>query len=208
MTEARSPMRSGPRPGGRSLKVQEAVHAAVTVLIDELGREGLTVPQVAARAGVTPSTIYRRWTDMPTLISDVAQRNLRMDCPLKPTGRLSKDLPAWAEMYQEEMDSTPGRAMMRDILRGWDETKKACPLLDAARLSITLICDSSQEPVNFDVEAVIDAVVAPLLTRIIFMDAPLAAGLARNAMVAFVARHLATACLPRNCEQTGSSCPH
>lgn len=189
MSELRDPIRSGPRPGGRSLRVQEAVHAAATALIEEIGREGLTVPQVAARAGVTPSTIYRRWNDMATLISDVAQRNLRVDCPLKPSGRLSEDLPAWAEMYQEEMDSTPGRAMIRDVLRGWDGTQKACPLLDAVRPSIALICEASGEPVTFDVEAVIDAVVAPLVTRIVFTDAPLPAALARDAAVAFVARH-------------------
>ncbi|OUJ12571.1 TetR/AcrR family transcriptional regulator [Acetobacter sp. DsW_063] len=189
MSEIRSPLRSGPRPGGRSLRVQEAVHAAVVALIEEFGREGLTVPQVAARAGVTPSTIYRRWSDIATLVSDVAQRNLRIDCPLKPCGRLSDDLPAWAEMYQDEMDSTPGRAMVRDVLRGWDGMQKACPLLDAVRPSIAMICDASSEPVNFDVEAVIDAVVAPLLTRMIFTDAPLASTLARDAAVAFVERH-------------------
>lgn len=189
MSEARCPMRSGPRPGGRSLRVQEAVHAAVTALIDETGREGLTVPQVAARAGVTPSTIYRRWTDMATLMRDVAQRNLRVDCPLKPCGRLSVDLPAWAEMYQEEMDSTPGRAMMRDVLRGWDGTQKACSLFDAVRPTIVSICDAAGEPVTFDVEAVIDAVVAPVLTRVLFTDGPLPATLARDAAAAFVARH-------------------
>lgn len=189
MSELRDPIRSGPRPGGRSLRVQEAVHAAVTALIEEIGREGLTVPQVAARAGVTPSTIYRRWNDMATLISDVAQRNLRVDCPLKPCGRLSEDLPAWAEMYQEEMDSTPGRAMIRDVLRGWDGAQKACPLLDAVRPSIALIFEAAGEPATFDVEAVIDAVVAPLVTRIVFTDAPLPATLARDAAAAFVARH-------------------
>ncbi|MFT8782735.1 MAG: TetR-like C-terminal domain-containing protein [Acetobacter syzygii] len=103
----------------------------------------------------------------------MAQRNLRVDCPLKPSGRLSEDLPAWAEMYQEEMDSTPGRAMIRDVLRGWDGTQKACPLLDAVRPSIALICEAAGESVTFDVEAVIDAVVAPLVTRIVFTDAPL-----------------------------------
>ncbi|WP_346343876.1 TetR/AcrR family transcriptional regulator [Gluconobacter kondonii] len=169
--------------------MQEAVHAAVAALIDEVGRDELSVPQVAARAGVTPSTIYRRWNDMATLISDVAQRNLRMDCPLKPTGCLSKDLPAWAEMYQEEMNSTPGRALMRDVLRGWDGMQRACPLLDTVRPSIALICEASRKSEHIDADAVIDAVVAPLLTRMIFTDAPLPATLARDAAIDFVARH-------------------
>lgn len=36
------------------------------------GREGLTVPAIAERAGVTPSTIYRRWGNLRELLSDVA----------------------------------------------------------------------------------------------------------------------------------------
>ncbi|MFE3652021.1 helix-turn-helix domain-containing protein, partial [Streptomyces sp. NPDC059152] len=52
------------RPGGRSARVQEAVHTAVRELESEVGRDALTVPLIAARAGVTPSTIYRRWGDL------------------------------------------------------------------------------------------------------------------------------------------------
>jgi hypothetical protein len=41
--------------------VQKAVHRAVRELQADGGEGELTVPAVAARAGVTPSTIYRRW---------------------------------------------------------------------------------------------------------------------------------------------------
>ena len=52
--------RTTPRPGGRSARVQAAVHQATRELIEQHGRAALTVPLIAARAGVTPSTIYRR----------------------------------------------------------------------------------------------------------------------------------------------------
>jgi len=68
-----------PRPGGRSARVQAAVHAATTALIAEQGRGELTVPLIAARAGVTPSTIYRRWGDLAELLADVAVERLRPD---------------------------------------------------------------------------------------------------------------------------------
>ena len=48
------------RPDGRSARVQAAVHQAASELLALHGRESLTVPAVAARARVTPSTIYRR----------------------------------------------------------------------------------------------------------------------------------------------------
>lgn len=169
------------RPGGRSLRVQQAVHAAVGALIAEGGREALTVPQIAQRAGVTPSTIYRRWGDLATLVSDVAQRTLRTECPIQPTGHLGTDLATWAEMYQEEMDSTPGREMMRDILRGWDGAQAACSLMDTVQPVIEAILAAARPPVRLSAARVIDAVVAPVLTRLLFTDAPLPPGLARDA---------------------------
>ncbi|GAA4499448.1 TetR/AcrR family transcriptional regulator [Gluconacetobacter tumulicola] len=183
-------VRQAVRPGGRSLRVQQAVHAAVGELIAEVGRDALTVPQVAQRAGVTSSTIYRRWGDLATLVSDVARRSLRTDCPIRLTGDFATDLAAWAEMYQDEMDSTPGRNMVRDVLRGWDGTTAACALLEAVRPVVETILTAAGPPVGLSADRVIDAVVAPVLMRLIFADAPLPAGLAREAAlrVAAVAR--------------------
>ena len=56
------------RPGGRSARVQASVHAAVRALLAEMSRPEITVPLIAARAGVTPSTIYRRWGDLQELL--------------------------------------------------------------------------------------------------------------------------------------------
>ena len=45
------------RVGGRSARIQSAVHEAVKRLSAESDRAELTVPQIAAEAGVTPSTV-------------------------------------------------------------------------------------------------------------------------------------------------------
>ena len=66
-----------PRPGGRSARVQAAVHQATIELMALHGRAVLTVPLIAARAGVTPSTIYRRWGDLADLLADVAVERMR-----------------------------------------------------------------------------------------------------------------------------------
>ena len=52
------------RPGGRSARVQATVHQAVQLLLARMPREALTFPLIAAEAGVTPSTLYRRWGDL------------------------------------------------------------------------------------------------------------------------------------------------
>lgn len=93
------------RPGGRSARVQESVHTAVRELTAEVGRDALTVPLVAARAGVTPSTVYRRWGDLQELLSDVAVERLRPDTAPEDHGGLRADLTAWAEQFLDEMAS-------------------------------------------------------------------------------------------------------
>ena len=72
------------RTGGRSARVQESIHAAVRALLEERDRADLTVPQIAARAGVTPSTIYRRWGDLSALLADVALERMLPASPRTP----------------------------------------------------------------------------------------------------------------------------
>src|SRR6201988_159920 len=109
--------RPSPRPGGRSARVQTAVHRAVRELQADGGEGELTVPAVAARAGVTPSTIYRRWGTLSQLLSDVALEKLRPETAPVDTGSLKGDLTLWLEQYVEEMASAPGRAVVRERLR-------------------------------------------------------------------------------------------
>jgi len=109
-------IKEGIRTGGRSARVQESVHAAVRALLQEQQRDTLTVPLIASRAGVTPSTIYRRWGELTALLADVSLAHLRPDSEPADTGSLRGDLMAWAEQYLDEIDSAPGRAMMHDFL--------------------------------------------------------------------------------------------
>src|SRR3954468_7907182 len=108
--------RSIPRPGGRSARVQAAVHEATVDLLALHGRAELTVPMIAARAGVTPSTIYRRWGDLAELLADVAVECLRPDTEPLDTGSVAGDLHAWAEQYADEMSSSVGLSMLRDVV--------------------------------------------------------------------------------------------
>ncbi len=125
------------RPGGRSARVQESVHRAVQAFLAEGQRDELTVPMIATRAGVTPSTIYRRWGDLPSLLADVAVERMRPDTGPVDTGDLQSDLEAWAQQYYEEMSSVPGRAMMRDVIASSDERRPMqCSALIREQLQI------------------------------------------------------------------------
>lgn len=170
--------KSGPRPGGRSARVQAAVHAAVQELQQEVGRAELTVPLIAARAGVTPSTIYRRWGDLADLLADVAVERMQPDMEPPDTGTLAGDLEAWSLQYLDEMTSDVGRAMVRDVLAGTaqpDGQPVPCRCFEFTVLQIDTILARARERGEAGLptaDAVMDGVVAPIIYRLLFAPEP------------------------------------
>lgn len=164
-------IKEGLRPGGRSARVQESIHSAVRELLEEQERSTLTVPQIAIRAGVTPSTIYRRWGDLSALLADVALERMRPDSEPAATGSLRGDLQAWAEQYLDEMSSEPGRNMMRDVQRS--TTPGYCASILSGQLQIILDRHRHNEAALPSVDHLLNMVVAPTVFRILFAAEPL-----------------------------------
>lgn len=83
MTEA-APVDGGRprlRPGGRSERVREAVARACLELLTE-GHIDLSPADVAARSGVSRTTVYRWWPTMPDLLREaLAFHTRRLDPP-------------------------------------------------------------------------------------------------------------------------------
>ncbi|WP_327419069.1 TetR/AcrR family transcriptional regulator [Streptomyces sp. NBC_01233] len=174
------------RPGGRSARVQTAVHTAVRELTAEMGRDALTVPLIAQRAGVTPSTVYRRWGDLQELLSDVAVERLRPETAPQDHGALSADLTTWAEQFLDEMSSPAGRAYIRDALLGDPDGSNAgrCSAYAAEQIGVILTRAAERGERTPDVETVIDHVVAPLMYRLLFRPQGLDTAYALNLVTA------------------------
>ncbi|MGA4844246.1 TetR/AcrR family transcriptional regulator [Streptomyces sp. G45] len=170
------------RPGGRSARVQAAVHSAVRELLAEVGRDALTVPLVAQRAAVTPSTIYRRWGDLQELLSDVAVERLRPDGAPEDHGDLRTDLTAWAEQFLDEMASPSGRAYIRDTLLGDPDGGNAgqCSAYAAEQIDAILARAAERDEDTPGTETVMDHVVAPMMYRVLFRPTGLDAAYARR----------------------------
>jgi AcrR family transcriptional regulator len=161
--------KTSPRPGGRSARVQAAVHQAVQELSAEIDRADLTVPMIADRAGVTPSTIYRRWGTLADLLSDVAVGSLRADAPLIDTGTALGDLQAWAELYLDEMTSAVGMTMMHDVLASnRAEASCQCAVYVAGQIQQILDRGIARREAVPEVDVVMDGVVAPIIYRSLF----------------------------------------
>jgi AcrR family transcriptional regulator len=159
------------RVGGRSARIQSAVHQAVKRLSAETDREELTVPQIAAEAGVTPSTIYRRWGDLAALLADVAVQRLRPITDPEDTGAMASDLRVFIEQFMEEMSSAVGRSLLRDVFSPSGETYPGqCASFTCEHLTTIAARAKARGESPFDVDEVIDHVVAPIIYHILFGD--------------------------------------
>ncbi|WP_260477777.1 TetR/AcrR family transcriptional regulator [Nonomuraea sp. WAC 01424] len=85
-------METSRRPGGRSARVRDAVRQATLAELAEHGFRGLTVENVAARAGVHKTTVYRRWGSAEGLISDALELAGGEPWPIPDTGGVEGDL--------------------------------------------------------------------------------------------------------------------
>ncbi|MFD4635448.1 TetR/AcrR family transcriptional regulator [Streptomyces sp. NPDC058284] len=159
------------RPGGRSSRVRAAVHSAAIALVGERGADQVTLPAVAQRAGVNPSTLYRRWGTLAALLADVAEHRGEAGAP-PLLGDLRTDLENQAIWTLTELSRPGGIAFFRaEVAPDVDErhdglreclrrvTERFGPVLDTAR-------ERGEAPPSL--ERVLDRIVAPLYFRVVF----------------------------------------
>ncbi|WP_047461606.1 TetR/AcrR family transcriptional regulator [Rhizobium rhizogenes] len=165
--------RENPRPGGRSARVQAAVHQAVRDMLATMDRAEVTIPLIAQRANVTPSTIYRRWGDLQELLADVAASRLQPETEPAEIGSVRMDLQAWAEQYADEMSSGAGREMIRDILSVPDTANaEKCSGYTQQQLRV-LIARAQKRGEPFPtLTELMDYVISPIMYRILFEQPP------------------------------------
>ncbi|MEE4540721.1 TetR/AcrR family transcriptional regulator [Streptomyces sp. V4-01] len=84
-----SPKRAG-RP--RSAEADEAILDATRAALAELGWSGLTLGDVAARAGVAKTTLYRRWPGKNELVVDAVAALFEEQLDLPDRGGLEADI--------------------------------------------------------------------------------------------------------------------
>ncbi len=161
------------RTGGRSARVRDAVLTATLEQVTEHGIEGLTIGDVAARAGVAETTIYRRWGTRTALIADAVTELAAVGNPVPDTGSLRSDLTVLAGQVSD-LISRPGMAR----LVGTTVALSSDPEVDAARRRfwndrferssqvITEAVARGELPATVDPRAVLETLSAPLYFRI------------------------------------------
>jgi AcrR family transcriptional regulator len=155
------------RPGGRSALVANSVRIAVEELVREKGRERVTIPMVAERAGVNPTSVYRRWGDLQTMINDIATYRLDPARPIPETGSLKDDLRSWAGEIVEHYRNPTNAALLRGGAASAGLTESDCTRNRRAEAGMMVERYGAYSPVTAD--DVLDQLVAPIIYRVIFL---------------------------------------
>lgn len=170
-----------------------AVHEAVDALLVEDGPGGFTVGDVARRAGVNPTSIYRRWGSLEAVILDVEAARLTETSPLPDTGSLREDLLTYARNVAADV-ARPGRlAFLQALISARDVSaeQRSAPLLQrAAQFQAMVDRARDRGEAAIDYTAIVDCILAPIYLRYL-----LGVGIADTDLELFVERTLTS--LPR-----------
>ncbi|NSC20435.1 TetR/AcrR family transcriptional regulator [Streptomyces albus subsp. chlorinus] len=159
------------RPGGRSARVRVAVHQATVDLVRDLGADRVTLPAVARRAGVNPSTVYRRWGTTSALLADVATQRQDDEAP-ELSGDLRGDLEQAAVWTLTDLSRPGGVAFFRaEVAPDVDDRRaglRECLRRVSARFRAPLEAAGRRGEKAPSLEQVLDRVVAPIYFRVVF----------------------------------------
>jgi AcrR family transcriptional regulator len=169
------------RPGGRTARVRTAVLRAAGDALAEQGFDHLDLADVARRADVGKTTVYRRWGSVTGLVADLLTDMAEQSLPRARTGSLLGDLKANARLVRKTLtDPRQGPlftaviaaatcdARTAEALHRFYETriKEWAPCVDEA-------VDRGELPQGTDAEEVIRTVSAPLYYRLLASGDPL-----------------------------------
>ncbi|MEU4654751.1 TetR/AcrR family transcriptional regulator [Streptomyces sp. NPDC023723] len=183
------------RPGGRTARVREAVLRAAQDVLAEHGFAGLDLADLARRADVGKTTVYRRWGSVPGLVADLVVDMAERSVPRVETGSLLGDLRANARLVRCTLtDPRQGELFKALIVAAACDGKAAealrhfydirvgewAPCVDQA-------VERGEVPAGTDAFEVVRAVSAPLYYRLLVGGGPLDEAAADRAAEAAVA---------------------
>jgi AcrR family transcriptional regulator len=151
------------------------VQAAAQILA-ERGFDAMTIEEVATRAGVAKTTIYRRWSTKGALALDAFLGDFLSRQPTVNTGSLEGDLRESLTFWARAVVDTPtGRTLVRlvaeaqldeQLAQAWSERVMG-PLRNQHRLMVERAIERGEIPDGSDVEAVMDMTYGPAYHRLL-----------------------------------------
>lgn len=163
------------RPGGRTARVRAAVLRVAGDVLAEQGFAHLDLADVARRAGVGKTTVYRRWGSVIGLVTDLLLDMAEQSVPRTATGSLINDLKANARLVQRTLSDSRQGALFKAVIAAATsdhQTAEALHRFYHTRITEWAGCvqqaiDRGEVPASTDTQEVIRAVSAPLYYRLL-----------------------------------------
>ena len=181
MKVARGQKHAGKTPKPRGSPFVRKVHEAVIQQLAAVGFERLSIPDVAVRAGVNKTSIYRRWSTKADLVRAALAASLGNGEAAVSTGELSSDLIATAGLAAAFVQSPLGTAALRMLL-----AEGANPDVRALAMSMLrqqesvgprklfdLAISRGELPPGVDVRLILSTVAGALMQRAFIEQKPL-----------------------------------
>ncbi|KMO93506.1 TetR/AcrR family transcriptional regulator [Streptomyces roseus] len=169
------------RPGGRTARVRAAVLSAAADVLAEQGFAHLDLADIARRAEVGKTTVYRRWGTATGLVTDLLLDMAQQSVPRTETGSLLGDLTANARLVQRTLADPRQGALFKAVIAAAGSDPKAAEALYGfytARVEEWAPCVEQaaargEVPGGTDAREVIRATSAPLYYRLLTTALPL-----------------------------------
>ena len=147
-----------------------AIYTSVGELVGE-GADKISFPVIAERAGVNPTTLYRRWDDVNALLEEVAVAALTRDGESVPdTGSLEQDLTEWANIIARDITRPERARYLRAMVSARVEIVASCAVTETRREQASEMVRRARErgETTPTVPQILDHVIAPLYYHVVF----------------------------------------
>jgi AcrR family transcriptional regulator len=169
------------RPGGRSARVRAAVLGATLDELAAVGYGHLGFEEIARRAGVHKTTIYRNWPTREALVREALLARSEVTVPVPDTGSLRTDLVEFARAIVANITAPEYEAIVRAVA---SETRTEGALGQAAkefwqerlrllRVIVLRGIERGELPGNVDPNVLLEMLLGPLYLRLLITREPL-----------------------------------
>lgn len=173
--------RSPGRP--RDIGADQAILSATLDLLYKRGYTGLTIDEVAVRAGVAKTTIYRRWPSKPVLVAAAVSDRAAMTFTMPDTGSTRLDLVELIRLASSALSGASG-VIMRALIRESGQSDLLLALVQgivhSRRELYTAVLDRAVArgdlPADLDRELFIDLLMGPAWIRLVITESAMPDG--------------------------------
>ncbi|MEV6279707.1 TetR/AcrR family transcriptional regulator C-terminal ligand-binding domain-containing protein [Nocardia sp. NPDC051832] len=148
MTDSTAEQQPARRPGGRNARVRSQILTATAELVARDGIAGFRYEEVAERAGVNKTSVYRNWPDREELVVQALLRYAEDLATVADTGDIHRDLVDYLLALAGGLETPFGRTLEQAI-----QPAHQSPAL---RQALTRILDQRQLALQQRVDAAVD----------------------------------------------------